>query len=235
MSGYKKHFIFEYRSIFFYFFYGIYIIFFEDLITQITRQSITEKIPNYPMGFLILFLQIIELVALIIKSRALIFRLSEKHFNIVLTFLIWGFHAVLSILLINSAMNFFGYSGKIYTFMFPLVIKELLIFYPVMELMITEKKKFVSNLTEFIADFILLINLCIVYSVVWKGDATFSSTGTGRDLLYYTSTVILFLMLYIPMSFAEIIENIAESKKLIGKIKLGFCIILPVICMLIDL
>lgn len=234
--------LFRYRSVLFFLLYGIYILFLEDHITQLTRQANVEKITAPSMGYVLFLLQCIELPALWVKWKALKYRIAEKRFHFTGMILVWALHTVLSILLLHAAMNFFGInistksksdSTAMYWY-FLIVIKELIILFPMLPISLQRgAKKPVAISVEFTADLVLLIYTCIAYSVIWKADAQFSSSGT-TGLFHGLTLTVLFVLLYVPMAFTEIVENLAYRKKRSAQIKLAFSIIFPVVCMHID-
>lgn len=230
---------FSYRSFIFFFLYGVYVVLIEDAVVSDIRSKIIEKKTNYILGFILILMQVAEAYALTTKWKA-IFARTMKRPGFRTFFAIWIFHSAVSLILTMIASILIGSfspdkqdpGGLTIALMFGVIIKEIYILYSGSDWSDNDTSP-ISIKKEFISDGILFVYLCLAYSVAWKVmiDNT-KSNGFGIFEFVYTS--ILFYLLYLPIVFGDLTEDMAYTRSIAGKARIAFALIFPLICMHYD-
>jgi glucose-6-phosphate-specific signal transduction histidine kinase len=233
---------FDYRSIIFGIAYGLYAVFLEDQIVRQFMPNQHEESPPVHLAYLIFVFQLAEALALQIKWRAVRSRISLEKMDLLINIAVWAFHAALSLIITFKALAWLAatHSGTLGNskdwqtyFFIAVVLKEITLLLPIIPMEDSYAKKPISRTWEFAADVMLLAYLCLAYSLLWKADVEVGSKYR-HNIIESFALSFLFLMLYVPMCFAEIVELVVEWKTRTGKIKLGIAILIPLTSMHLD-
>ncbi len=207
---------------------GIYFLFFSTMVRDISITNFKgeEDVFMPWFGFVLIAISILEIYAFPKKMKYVHLAIQERGGNSGSGFLLWMFHAVISILLVMMALQSFGYDISpendstpwwMMLLLFATVIKELFFLFFIwgIEENISKKKYKRPNKKEWILDLILLAYMCIAYSVTWE-TITYNTPMEKDNLVMYILNIVvasmLFLMFYMPLRIPYLLEEMAGIK-----------------------
>jgi len=218
---------------------GLYmalIVLFPDVYKELFREPLVsssdlafrEAGGGRAFGFLLIFMQVAEFIALRWKTHLVLLRIREttgKRVGGVALFYLWTFHCVTAVMLGRLAMQAFGLDfdkdqGWSIFLLFAIVIKELFLLAVMLDIegldedsqaLVIQKQE--SFWKENTADIVLFFFAAITYTVFWESQAydpgsslASSRSSIGSLLVEGTGALFLFSILFLPLKVPWLIE-----------------------------
>jgi hypothetical protein len=229
---------------------ALYFLFLAPLLQTSTIASIKGEPPTAVpwLGWLLILISILEVYAFPLKMcyvQAAVKNHQEKFGNGIF---LWMFHAVISILLMFTAFQAFGFDfiGEekelpwwMMGLIFATVIKELYFMGTMMGLKTEEQlqqKYGRPNRKEWLVDLILLVYACIAYTACWQSLSYGMDMEKDNMVMYIVNCFVaglLFLIFYLPLRIPYHLEETAQLKTAWGWLKfIGPIVLIMVIVVL---
>lgn len=209
---------------------AIYFAFISPLVKDASIATMQDESDFLPwLGIALLLVSLLEIYAFP-KKMKYVHRAAIEHGEKMNSgFVLWMFHAVISILITFMIIESFGYDivaeeGRqeptwwMMLLIFAVVIKELIFLFTIMGLhdetnQLEEYKR--PNKKEWILDLILLAYACLAYTATWEaigGTANMEKDNTIMYVVNLFAASIIFLIFYMPIRIPYYLEEMLQLK-----------------------
>lgn len=227
-SGTYKDYKYKWEGLIFNLICILYFLLLAPIIQKTAISSLKTEGSYMPwLGGLLILISLLEIYAFPKKMRYVHAAIKIQNGNIGNGFILWMFHSIISIILIFSTVQAFGFDligedkdvpwWMIFLFI-AVVIKELyflgMIFIFNTNTEIPEKYQR-PNKTEWIVDLILIIYACITYTVSWQVLSNGMDMEKDNNVMYVVNCFVaglIFLIFYMPLRIPYYLEEIAQLK-----------------------
>jgi hypothetical protein len=181
-------------------------------------------------GALVIGISLAEIYAFPVKMRFVREAAREQGDEMGAGFLLWMFHAVISIILLFLAAGAFGFpvegAGESdmpwwLAALIPVVVIKELVFLGFLfhgggaDSRGADLRYQRPNRREWLADLILVVYACVAYSATWSAITTGISMEKDNPVMFIVNLVVsslLFLMFYLPLRIPYWLEEMARAK-----------------------
>lgn len=231
-----------------------YFVFISPFVKEATVSAIHDEGIFIPwLGIALITISLLEIYAFP-KKMKYVHRAAMKHGEEIKSgFVLWMFHAVISIVITFTALESFGYnvvpeegvesepSGWLALLMFAVVIKELYLLFTIIGLheginQLEEHQR--PNKKEWIIDLILLVYACLAYTATWEAITDNMDMDKHNTVMYIVNLFgasIMFLIFYMPLRIPYHLEEMVQLKTIQDVLKFFFGILVVLASVLVNL